>query len=190
MPTMQADIICFAAHKTLCGPLGVGGFAIRHGVTLKKILAGGTGSNSLNLDMPNQSPDRYEASSQNVVAIAGLQASLKELDLQGHRAKIEALTKYLLNRLDEVSTVKVLGFYRDGHTLGIVSFVVEGYQSDEVGSILDEEFNIAVRTGFHCAPYIHDYLMDKPYNGTIRIGLGQFNTTEDIDALISALESL
>ena len=43
---------------------------------------------------------------------------------------------------------------------------------------------------YHCAPYIHDYLGDKPYHGTIRIGIGQFNTKEDIDALIKALESL
>ena len=76
------------------------------------------------------------------------------------------------------------------YTVAIVSFVVEGYQSDEVGIILDDEYDIAVRTGYHCAPYIHDYLGDKPYHGTIRIGIGQFNTKEDIDALISAIKSL
>ncbi len=89
-----------------------------------------------------------------------------------------------------VPSVNLMGAFDADKTLGIVSFVVEGYQSDEVGTILDDEYDIAVRTGYHCAPYIHDYLGDKPYHGTIRIGIGQFNTKEDIDALIKALESL
>ena len=68
--------------------------------------------------------------------------------------------------------------------------VVEGYSSDEVGQLLAEEYDIAVRTGYHCAPYIHNFLGDKPYHGTVRIGLGLFNTKEDIDAVVCALESL
>ena len=100
------------------------------------------------------------------------------------------MTEYLLEALNGIPSVNLMGTFDTGKTLGIVSFVVEGYQSDEVGIILDDEYDIAVRTGYHCAPYIHDYLGDKPYHGTIRIGIGQFNTKEDIDALISAIKSL
>ena len=74
--------------------------------------------------------------------------------------------------------------------LGIVSFVVEGYDSGDIGQILDDEFDIAVRTGYHCAPYIHKYLQDIPYAGTVRVGIGPFNTKEDIDTFIEAVESL
>ena len=190
MPALNADVLCFAGHKTLMGPFGIGGFLIKHGITLKKVLTGGTGSASLTLDMPEEAPGRYEASSTNVVAIAGLNASLKGLDINEHRKTLRELTEYLLEALNSIPSVNLMGTFDTDKTLGIVSFVVEGYQSDEVGIILDDEYDIAVRTGYHCAPYIHDYLGDKPYHGTIRIGIGQFNTKEDIDALISAIKSL
>lgn len=190
MPALNADVLCFAGHKTLMGPFGIGGFLIKHGITLKKVLTGGTGSSSLTLDMPEEAPGRYEASSTNVVAIAGLNASLKGLDINEHRKTLRELTEYLLEALNGIPSVNLMGTFDTDKTLGIVSFVVEGYQSDEVGIILDDEYDIAVRTGYHCAPYIHDYLGDKPYHGTIRIGIGQFNTKEDIDALISAIKSL
>lgn len=190
MPALNADVLCFAGHKTLMGPFGIGGFLIKHGITLKKVLTGGTGSASLTLDMPEEAPGRYEASSTNVVAIAGLNASLKGLDINEHRKTLRELTEYLLEALNGIPSVNLMSTFDTDKTLGIVSFVVEGYQSDEVGIILDDEYDIAVRTGYHCAPYIHDYLGDKPYHGTIRIGIGQFNTKEDIDALISAIKSL
>lgn len=190
MPGMNADILCFAGHKTLMGSFGVAGFLIKHGVTLKKVLTGGTGSASLDLNMPETAPERYEASSTNVVAIAGLNAALKDLDIVAHRDTVRELTEYLLEALNDISSVNIMGAFDSDKTLGIVSFVVEGYESSEVGTILDDEYDIAVRTGYHCAPYIHDYLGDKPYHGTIRVGLGQFNTKEDIDALVDAIESL
>ena len=140
--------------------------------------------------MPEQTPGRYEASSANVVAIAGLNAALKSLDIDEHKEIVRELTEYLLEALEDIPSVNLMGAFDASKTLGLVSFVVEGYESDEVGTILDDEYNIAVRTGYHCAPYIHDYLGDKQYHGTIRVGLGQFNTKEDIDALVSAIESL
>jgi len=78
---------------------------------------------------------------------------------------------------------------KENHT-GIVSFVFEGMNSDDVGQILDEDFNIAVRTGYHCAPYIHKYLKDENSLGTIRVGIGKFTTEEDIMKLLSALKEL
>ena len=186
----QADIVCFAGHKTLCGPFGIGGFLIRRGIKLSPCFFGGTGSDSLNLDMPKDSPGRYEASSQNIIAIAGLRAALLEMDVESHYQYIMGLTEYAYERLCAVPALRIKGQVKDGKQTGIISFVVEGYRSDDVGSILDEEFDIAVRTGYHCAPYIHDYLKDKPYGGTIRIGLGQFNTDNDIDKLTEALGTL
>lgn len=189
MRSISADIICFAGHKTLQGPFGIGGFVIRHGIELIPVFAGGTGSDSLSLEMPDTSPGRYEASSQNIVAVAGLNAALKATDQKEHFSKIKELTDYLIKELEEVDKVEILGAY-DEDTIGIVSFVVDGYMSDEVGIILDNEYDIAVRTGFHCAPYIHEYLGDKKWRGTVRAGIGQFNTNEEIDNLIDALSSL
>ena len=187
---LHADIICFAGHKTLCGPFGVAGFAIRRSITVKPTFTGGTGSDSLNLEMPEIAPARYEASSPNVVAISGLLAALDTLDIDAHYQKVHDLTSYLLSGLALIPNVRVLGAYTPGDTIGIISLIVDGYLSDEVGSILDQEFGIAVRTGYHCAPFIHEYLCDLSSNGTVRISVGQFNTKADIDALLAALESL
>ena len=190
MSTNDADIICFAGHKTLYGPFGIGGFALRHGLDLKIAFAGGTGSNSLNLNMPDKIPAKYEAASQNILAIAGLHAALSEIDQKYHFEHSTEITEYLLTELSSLDKIQLMGAYKDGSTLGIVSFVVDGYSSDDIGSILDDEFDIAVRTGYHCAPFIHEYLKDKAYTGTVRIGIGLFATKEDIDCLIEALKTL
>lgn len=184
---MDADIIGFAGHKTLCGPFGVGGFILSKDVLLKCILTGGTGSDSLNLSMPESAPGRYEAGSENIVAIAGLHAALEWLKDNQHMERIKELTDYLVDQLSKNPMVTVFDMKEQ---LGIVSFVVEGYDSGDVGRILDDEFDIAVRTGYHCAPYIHEYLKDTAYGGTIRVGIGPFNTKEDLDALLDAIESL
>ena len=184
---LKADIICFAGHKTLCGPFGVGGFALNKDLKLNKFLTGGTGSNSLNVEMPGEGPERYEAGSKDIVAIAGLNAALKVLNRVKHEERVRGLTDYLLDSLINNPKVNVLS---DKEGIGIISFTMDGYDSNDVGIILDEEYDIAVRTGYHCAPYIHQYLGDIPFNGTIRVGIGPYNTVDDINALLDAIISL
>ena len=190
MRTLNADIVCFAGHKTLYGPMGIGGFILKHGIILNPIFAGGTGSNSLNLDMPETAPEKYEAASPNIISIAGLHAALTVLNQEEHLEHVVEMTEYLISMLSNISKIQLLGVYSAGITVGIVSFIVDGYSSSEVGKILDDEFDIAVRTGYHCAPFIHDYLNDKAYLGTVRIGIGMFTTKEEINCLIQALETL
>ena len=188
--SLQADVVCFAGHKTLEGPFGIGGFVIRKSAEslIAPVFTGGTGSNSLNTDMPESIPGRYEASSPNIVAIAGLHAALEHCNIDEHYKTLHDLSQYLINGLNSVPKVNILGLTEN--SIGIVSFVVDGYSSGDVGVILNDEFDIAVRTGYHCAPYIHDFLHDRESDGTIRVGLGRFNTIRDIDALIGALHTL
>ena len=184
---LKADIICFAGHKTLCGPFGVGGFALNKDLKLNKCLTGGTGSNSLNVEMPGEGVDQYEAGSKDIVAIAGLNAALSIMNREKHEEHIRALTQYLVKELRKRDNVTL---FSNDESLGIVSFVVEGFDSGDVGTILDEEYDIAVRTGFHCAPFIHSYLKDLEFHGTVRVGIGPFNCNQDIDALVEAIEEL
>ena len=94
------DFLAFAGHKTLYGPFGIGGFIDNSGVKLKQVIVGGTGSNSLILSMPEDTPNRYESSSPNIVAIAGLNAALEELDVN-HNFKFEReLTEYAIEKLE------------------------------------------------------------------------------------------
>ena len=56
--------------------------------------------------------------------------------------------------------------------------------------ILDEDYNIAVRTGYHCAPLIHEYLDDREYLGVVRASISMFTSFDDADALVRALEEI
>ena len=187
---MDVDLIAFAGHKTLYGPFGIGGFINVSGIELDEFIAGGTGSDSLNLEMPAGKESKYEASSSNIVAIAGLNAALQELNQKKHLSQEMEMTKYLLEKLTKIKGVKI---YLPGNLekhVGIVSFTVDGMNSEDVGMILDEDFDIAVRTGYHCAPFIHKYLKDEGTLGTVRIGLGQFTTKKDVDVFIEAVKEI
>lgn len=185
----NVDFIAFAGHKSLYGPFGIGGFIKIGNVKLKEYITGGTGSDSLNLNMPKESINRFEPASQNIVAIAGLLAALKETRIEETYNYEKKLTNYLVNRLASIDDVK-LYVPPDQEHIGIVSFNISGYKSEEVGMILDEDFDIAVRTGYHCTPFIHKWLKDYEYRGTIRIGLGRFNDFSDIDRIINAIKEL
>lgn len=187
---LKADFIAFAGHKTLYGPLGVAGFVINGGVELEEFIVGGTGSDSLNLNMPQRVPYKYEAASPNIVAIAGLNAALKWLKVSEIYEHEKTLSDYLIQKLKKMSNIKLYLPSRQENQVGIVSFNIDGYSAEDVGMILDQDYDIAVRTGYHCAPYIHEYLMDKESSGTIRVGIGYFNNMEDINGLIRALLTL
>ena len=224
------DFYIFAGHKTLYGPLGVGGYINNRGKHLKYLLAGGTGSDSLNLEMSEDTAG-YEPGSHNIVAIAGLLEATREIleketsvkeellqeELVEERQQQEGLWKkkfqqdlrreqelrqYLEEKLSKIpGVILYLGKCEQEkesivkervveERTGIVSMNIEGYKAADVGMVLDEDYNIAVRTGYHCAPLIHKYLKDEDYAGVVRISLGKFNTKEEIDYLVKAVEEI
>ena len=186
----NTDFIVFAGHKSLYATFGVAGFIKLSNVNLKITEFGGTGSDSLNPNMPTEMPTAYESGSKNVVAILGLNESLKWLKETEVEQKEEELTKYLYEELTKIPKVIVYVPSEPEKCVGILSINVEGYTPDDVASILDEEFDIAVRKGYHCSPFIHDFIGSREFNGTIRISLNYFNRKDDIDKLIEALKSL
>lgn len=187
---INADIICFAGHKTLYGPFGIGGFLNVGNIPLKEFIVGGTGSDSLNLDMPQDKEGKYESASSNIIAIAGLNMALKVLDQEKICKKELELTKYLLHKLKSIKGIRLFVPEDEEKHIGIISFIIEGMNSNDIGEILDEDFDIAVRTGYHCAPYIHSFLKDEKNLGTVRIGLSQFNTGEQIDIIVDAIKQV
>lgn len=187
--SLKADFVAFAGHKTLYGPFGIAGFVINGDMVLDEFIVGGTGSDSLNLDMPQNSPGKYEAASSNIVAIAGLNAAIKWLDIEKVFKHEKMLTDYLVEQLEKIPKVKVYCPVAESH-ISIVSFNVEGYKAEDVAMILDEDFDIAVRAGYHCAPYVHKYLDDEKTLGTVRAGIGYFNSKEDVETLCSRLFEL
>lgn len=190
---MNADFLVYAGHKTLYAPFGIGGFIKNSNVVLNKVLNGGTGSDSLNLDMPDTSPMAFEAASPNVVAVAGLNAALKWQRGLSHNEVLSVekkLSDYLIQQLNEIKGIKQYLPKDLQRHIGTVSFNLNGYNADDLGAILDQDFNIAVRTGYHCAPFIHELLETKDKKGTVRVSMSFFNTKQEIDYLVNALKEI
>lgn len=190
---MGADFLVFAGHKNLYAHFGVGGFIHGSNRSLNVFLAGGTGSDSLNNDMPASIPGKYEPASQNVIAISSLNASLKWLNETGidtiYRHKKE-ITEYAVKRLSSLDSVKLyIPENRDNH-IAVISLTHSNYAPNELAEILDADFDIAVRSGFHCAPYVHRIIDTEKTMGTLRISVGFFTSYSDIDELLSALKEL
>lgn len=187
---MSADLIAFTAHKSLYGPIGIAGFINVSRIDLKEVFVGGTGSDSLNLDMPQNGVLRYEAGSLNIVAIAGLNEALKNIDIKRVYNHAKKLTVTLRDGLANIKGIRVLTPGDLNKHIGIVSFVVKDMNSNDVADILNEDYDIAVRAGYHCAPFIHKYLKDESSLGTVRLGIGQFNTVDDINTFIKSIKEV
>ena len=183
------NYIIFAGHKSLYASFGIAGFFKLKNDELKVIKAGGTGSDSLNPEMPNEIPYKYEAGSPNIVAIAGLNSSIEWLKNTKIKIKEDELYEYLLLKLSDIKKV-ILYKPKNNKTFGVLSINVEGYSSEDVASILNEEYEICVRAGYHCAPLVHDFIESKEFKGTVRISFNYFNEFYEIDTLIEALNTL
>ncbi len=185
---LNANYVVFAGHKTLYAPFGVAGIVTDASKKLKPFIFGGTGLDSINPEMPDSSPIRFEAGSLNILAIAGLNASLKwifEIGLDNIRLKEQELTKCLLKVITKYKNISLIRGRDESKNIGIVSCLFEGYSSDSIGQVLSEN-DIAVRTGLHCAPLGHKLLKTSPA-GTVRFSLSYFNKEEDFLALDKAL---
>lgn len=184
------NYIVFAGHKSLYASFGIAGYIKFKSDKLYPNVFGGTGSDTLNPNMPEDVYNGFEAGSPNIVSIYGLDKSIDFLnctDIYNHK---KIITKYLIGELNNINNVKLFIPDELEKIFGMVSIAIKGYIVEDVGKILDDEFNICVRTGYHCAPKIHEFLDSLEFKGTIRISIGYFTTKEEIDKLIEALKTL
>lgn len=180
------DFAVFEGHKTLYGPMGIGGFVMKKTVELSPLIYGGTGVESANQDMPTSFPAKYEAGSHNIQAIAGLNASLTWINQTGintiHDVE-QSNREILISLLTKYSNLKM---YMPSDGIGVVSCTFDGYSSDSIGQVLSEK-NIAVRTGLQCSPFAHKLMGTFP-SGTVRFSVSYFNNDEDFVVLREALD--
>jgi cysteine desulfurase family protein len=183
------DFVVFAGHKTLYGPIGIAGIICSNNIKLTPLLYGGTGIDSASQELPETIPEKYEVASQNIMAISGLNASLRWIKSVGIN---EIYNKELLNHsklnkiLSKYKNIRLIKGLEESSTVGVVSCVFENYSSDGIGQILSEN-DIAVRTGLHCSPLAHKFLGTFPA-GTVRFSVSYFNNDEDFEKLKEVLE--
>jgi cysteine desulfurase/selenocysteine lyase len=193
MESQSLDIVAFTGHKSLLGPTGIGGLYVREGIDIRLTRAGGTGVRSAVRTHLEEYPYHLEYGTANVVGIAGLNAGLKWILAQGmdnlHAHELK-LTRLLRDGLRQIPGVILYCLDDLANHISVLSFNVEGMDAADVGTMLDVDHNIASRTGLHCAPLVHEQLGTDKIHGSVRFGIGPFNTEEHIAAAIQAVAEI
>lgn len=181
MLNQNIDAICIPGHKGLLGPQGCGILALNSKIMLETLVEGGNGVNSLDLNMPDFSPERYESGTMAVPAISGLYEGIKaiqQIGLFNIRMHSQMLFKSTYDMLSSIKGVKI---YSPENVGNVLLFNVCDIPADLVAQKLSN-YDICVRSGFHCSPLAHKTLQ-TPYYGAVRVSFGIYNTISDIEQL-------
>ena len=194
MQQMNVDVLAFTGHKSLMGCTGIGGLCIRGHVKMRQTRSGGTGVRSAYPYHLDEYPFRMEYGTPNVVGIASLWAGQDWIEQQGgveaiHAHEMKLATKLVegFRKIDGVITYCCDSL--DNH-ISTLTVNVEGMEAGDVGIMLDVDFNIATRTGLHCAPLVHKQLGIVGIHGGVRFAIGPFNTEEHVDRAIEAMTDI
>jgi cysteine desulfurase family protein len=192
MEAMHVDLLAFAGHKGLYGPHGTGGPVVRPGIALETWVEGGSGIESAWEAMPAALPARLEAGTQNAAGIAGLLAGVRfvlEQGVEQIRAHEMAMAGLLIQEMQEMPGLAVLGPRDPARRTAVVSVTVEGHSPDQLAAVLDLVFDVATRAGLHCAPQAHR-VAGTLECGALRFSPGYLTTAEEIHYAAEALRDV
>lgn len=185
---LGCDFYCFSSHKML-GPTGMGILYGKQQVLEKMPPWQGGGDMILSVTFEqttyNQLPWKFEAGTPHISGAIGLAAAIDYLESVG-MARIAAyeheLLTYATERLSALPGLRIIG--TAPNKAAVVSFTFDGIHPHDIGTILDTE-GVAIRTGHHCAMPVMDFYKIP---ATARASMSFYNTFEEIDRLVAALE--
>lgn len=189
------DMLACPGHKGLLGPLGTGLLYLRPGIEqhVTSFRQGGTGSLSEDDRQPERLPDKYESGNHNAPGLFGLEAALDWLEqhsLAELRTHELGLRRRLIDALAAMKSVRLFAAdLPDECVVGVLSFVIAGFDPQEMAAILDHDFQIQIRAGLHCAPGVHRSLGTLATGGTIRVSFGPTTTVDEVERLVAALRN-
>jgi len=190
---LNLDIVAFTGHKSLLGPTGIGGLYVREGIEIRHTRAGGTGVRSAVRTHLDEYPYRLEYGTLNVMGVAGLHAGLKWIEKKGldtlHEHEMK-LTTTLRDGLKDVDGVTLYCQEDLADHISVFLFNVDGQEALNTATLLDVDYNIASRSGLHCAPLVHEQLGTDKIHGAVRFGIGPFNTEKQILTAINAVKEI
>lgn len=190
MKEMNVDVLAFTGHKALMGSTGIGGLCVRKHLEIRQTRSGGSGVQSVNPYHLEAYPWRMEFGTPNVIGIASLWAGqewLEQNGIENIHAREMRLTRRLIEGIRCIKGVQLYCCDSMENHLSNFSINIEGLDAAQVGERLDVEHNIAIRTGLHCAPLVHQQLGTIKLHGSVRFSIGPFNTEEEIDVGIQAV---
>ena len=188
---LGAAFIAMPGHKGLYGPQGTGVLLCGENIPVRTLLEGGTGSLSIQQEMPDFLPDRLEAGTHNMPGIAGLLAGVQFVKQRGmanildHERRLTLLAAEEIRMLPGVKVYAMPGLREQA---GVLSFVPLKKDVEEVGTSLAGQ-GIAVRTGLHCASFAHKSAGTLD-TGTVRVSFSDFNTRSEVYRLLAVLHDL
>jgi cysteine desulfurase / selenocysteine lyase len=187
---LGAEWYVFSGHKVF-GPTGIGVLYGREELLndTQPWQGGGNMIRDVTFELTqyHSAPSRLEAGTGNIADAVGLGAAIDyvtRIGMNSIDAYEHQLLVYATDRLKEVKGLKLVGTAPD--KASVLSFVLNGFQTEEVGGLLNRE-GIAVRAGHHCAqPILRRYGLET----TVRPSLAFYNTCADVDALVAALKKI
>lgn len=182
MEKQNIDVVCFTGHKSLYGPQGTGGICIKKGVNISPLKVGGSGIKTFEKTAPSSMPEHIEAGTVNSHSIAGLKAGLEFIQKTGIskiREKENMLVDLFYNSIKNIKDIKIYGDFSTKERGPIVSLNLGNYSSSSVSDELFERFEIATRSGGHCAPLMHKALGTEK-QGAVRFSFSYFNTKDEV----------
>lgn len=184
----KISLLALAGHKGLYGIMGSGVLVADQNTTLTPLIYGGTGTESKSLTQPQFFPEGYESGTLNLPAICALGEGVDYVSKNLNNFSAH-LTKYTKKVIDGLSTIKGTKIYSNPNPAGIVSFALNNMDSDQVCDVLNRDFDLAVRGGYHCAPLTHKRL-NTLNGGLVRVSVAVQNTSSEIDYFLSALSKI
>jgi cysteine desulfurase family protein len=190
---MNVDVVVFTGHKSFLGPTGIGGLYVREGIEIRHTRAGGTGVRSAVRTHLDEYPYRLEYGTLNILGVAGLQAGLKWIKKKGlnniHEQEMK-LTAMLSDGLKDIEEVTLYCQDDLKDHISVFLFNIDGLEALNTATILDVDYNIACRSGLHCAPLVHEQLGTDKIRGAVRFGIGPFNTEAQIKTAVKAVKEI
>jgi cysteine desulfurase/selenocysteine lyase len=187
------DVVVFTGHKSLLGPTGIGGLCVREGIDIRLTRAGGTGVRSAQRTHLEEYPYHLEYGTMNVMGVAGLNAGLKWIEAQGlsnlHHEEMR-LTRVLRDGLAGIEGVRLYCQDDLADHIAVLAFNVEGLEATHTATMLDVDYNIACRSGLHCAPRVHEQIGTDKIGGSVRFGIGPFNTEAHVRTALGAVKDI
>ena len=186
----EIDFLAFSGHK-IFGPSGIGVLYGRKALleNLPPFLFGGNMISEVHLDESTWArlPARFEAGTPAITQAIALGTAIdyvNQLGFETIQVQEHQLSQYALEKLQQVPGLEIYGPAELEHRGAIFSFNVAGAHPEDLATLLDRK-GVAVRHGHHCTMPLHQHL-NIP--ASVRASLTFYNTTEDIDALIDALD--
>ncbi len=195
LKSLNLDFYAISGHKMM-GPTGTGVLYInsRNLDWFKPAFVGGGIIKDVEMDSYTLADgfERFEAGTPNIAGGIGLGAAAEYLSKYGMK-NVEAyeneITGYFLDKMQTVEGIEIYGPLNAQKRVGVVSFNLSNIPPHRVAFLLSEKHNIAVRSGLHCAHPLVKYILNVP-NGTVRASAYIYNTKDEIDKLVSALNEI